>query len=61
MLAFSGPMTLALSALAPSGTGTIGTGHYERWWCERPFDQPTLSMIPRKRIGKARVVSITSP
>ena len=44
--------TLALSALAPSGTGTIGLWSLGRWWRENRFDQPSLRMISRKRIGK---------
>ena len=40
MLAFAGHWDAALSALAPSGTGTIGSGRYGTGGARDRFDQP---------------------
>ena len=52
MLAFSGPLDAGTV-----GAGPVGHWHYRLWSMDvggarGRFDQPTLAIIPRRRIGK---------
>jgi hypothetical protein len=53
MLAFSGRRDAGTIGTGPAGHWHCRRWSLRSWWRERPFDQPTDGIVPRRRIGKS--------
>jgi hypothetical protein len=55
MLAFSGRRDAGTIGSGPAGHWHCRRWSLRSWWRERPLDQPTVGIFPRRPIGKTRI------